>query len=73
MFRKLNKLHVRRTQETHTKIHNDPTSKARDRENLKSCKTQMNHDVQGILNRIMSRFLIRNLEAEDTELIDSKY
>lgn len=60
---KLNKLQVRLTQEIHSKKQNDRTLKTSDREILESHKREMNHHVQGILNKIQSRFLIRNLEA----------
>lgn len=60
---KLNKLQVRLTQEIHSKKQNERTLKTSDREILESHKREMNHHVQGILNKIGSRFLIRNLEA----------
>lgn len=58
---KLNKLQVSLTQEIHSKKQNDRTLKTSDREILESHKREMNHHVQGILNKIRRRFLIKNL------------
>lgn len=47
---------------THTETyHHQTLKKPRQRENFEISKRDVTHDIQGILNKIISRFFIRNL------------
>ena len=46
--------------ETHTKTHYYKLSKDKEKENIKSSERRANHYIQGILNKITSRFLMIN-------------
>ena len=60
MSNKLNKFQVDKFKETHTKTHFNQTERQRRRGTLESNKREATHHIQGILNQIVSKFLIRN-------------